>query len=267
MKIQEQLSKIEFVSDKKINFFVLLWAHISFNKNKANENYKEHLSNNRYELPIEIKFTEEEEKEMKDFFNEGELIENITEHSLLKNLYEKNKEEWEKYWNKNIDDLMEIRNSLKDEMNKFNLSLFEDIAHFFETDYPKKIKIYLFFGDKRKLMAYAHKDKIFVLNPQNYKEIENYSRKVLPKLLHEIIHIYQDKFMRYFDDKKKRLEMMEKTANCFASKGFFIRTHKVDREGKSLEFYNLIINSFKEGKTISDIWDKMMELSDFKYYR
>ena len=267
MKIQKQLSNIEFITDKKINFFILLWAYISFNKNKANENYKEHISNNKYELPFDIEYTGEEEKEMQDFFNGGKLIENIMDYPLLKNLYEKNKDKWENYWDNHIKDLMEIKNSLKDEMNKFNLSLFEDIAHFFETDYPKKIKIYLFFGDKRKLMAYAHRDKIFILNPRNYKELENYPRKVLPKLLHEIVHIYQDKFMRYFKDKKKRLEMMEKTANCFASKGFFIRTHKIDREGKSLEFYNLIIDSFKQGKTVSDIWEKMIGLSDFQYYR
>lgn len=267
MKISKQSKNIEFKTSKEISFFLTIWAHIHSKSKSKYEKERSKKPGDNYELPLGINFSEHDEKKMKEFIIQGDSFEDMISDSSIMKIYNKNKQEWEEYWEKNVERINKFIELLKEEANKFNLSLFEDLARFFETDYPKFVEVYILLGNEQREKAFQHKGKIFIMIPGHEINEKNYSKRLLSLLLHEMVHIYQDKFKKRFRDSKERFYIVEKTADCFASKGILINEHRVKREGKSLDFYNAIKEAFEKGKTISDIWDEMVELSDLNYYR
>lgn len=268
MKYQEQLKNMEIRPSKSLGFFVTVWAHM---RSKRRTKYKKERSsqpNQTYGLPEGIEISEQDEKEIRDFAKGGNRLKDMNKSETLLKIYEKNKEQWEKYWERNADMVNNFANSFREQANKFNFDLFKDVAHFFEADsyYPRNIRVYFVLGNK-KPKAYQDGKSIFLVLPDSLEKGSRNMEMMIHLFLHELVHVYQKKFKHQFKDNKTITHMIEKTADCFAPKGFFTREHRhIAKDEKARKFYNLIINSFKKGKTVSDIWDKMMELSDVENY-
>lgn len=258
--------KIEFSIHKELNFFRIIKLSDRINKRKDYKKYR--INSLSFKIPVKMKITEEDEKVIKKFFrNQKNNSERIMEFPELKKIYDKNKEYWEAYWNKNLGKLKETKENLREEFEKFDLSIFDNVARFFEAKSPKKIKITVCMGNNTKLnpnFVRLYNNLIISFPREFYKQPQGECSREISAIIHEIVHLCQDWCGILM--KNRDIDFLEKTAACFASKGILINEDKVERQGKSLEFYNTIKNAFKKGKTISNIRNKLEELRDFEYY-
>jgi len=258
--------QINFKIHKELNFFRLIRMFKRINKDKMHLDYGHR--DFYFELPIEVDITKEDEKTIEKFFrNQKNDPEKIMRFPELKKIYEKNKEQWEKYWNENVDNLEKTKDKIEKEFKKFDLSVFDKVARFFEKNPPEKADVIICMGNKVGANASVNlfHNKIFVFPRKFYQQPKEDLTKEVSKIVHEIVHLCQDWYNILI--RNRDMAFLEKTANCFASKGILINEDKVRREGKSLEFYNTIKDAFEKGKTISDIRDKLEKLKDFKYYK
>lgn len=223
--------------NKEVNFLMILYQIIK------NQNKFENLS---FNFPIEL--TKEDKKIMKTILRSGDIsLNKIKENPKLNQIYEKNKKVWEKYWDDNLRDLMEIKEKLEERLNNFDFSVFEKVEKFFETQAPKNILIWICMGNESIVgTGNTFSPNLCVLFPRKFN---NFTQESLDNdfavLIHEILHLYQDLC------NKKDKELIEKTARCFAPRGILINEDRVQGDENFMKFFNFVKKCFLENKTFS----------------
>lgn len=228
--------KINFKIDKEINFLMILYQIIknqsSFDNLKLNE--------------ISILNKEDKEYIKRIIREKKDIISSIRQNKKLNLIYNKNKDFWEDYWNKNLIKLKVLQRQFKDISSQYDFSIFKKVEDFFEFNGPREIDFYLCIGNESSTgTGNALSPNLVFIFPRQFK---NYSIKQLNAdfavLIHEIMHLHQD--MCREEDKLLR----EEVARCFAPRGILINEEKFKG---NFVFYNLLRESFENRKKYKDI--------------
>jgi len=235
--------KINFKTDKEVNFLMVLYQMIKKQNSFENLSFKG------------IFTLEKEDKIMiKNIIrNKANILEAIKQNQKLNLLYRDNKKVWEEYWNNNKHRLLEIKELLEQKASKYDFLIFEKVGAFFNFKGPEEINFYICMGNEVEAgTGNAFPPNFVAIFPRNFKK---YSDKLIKAdfavLIHEVMHLYQD--MHGEEDK----ELREEVAKCFAPRGILINE---DKFNGNLGFYDKIKKSFQKKETYKDIRKDLFSL-------
>lgn len=220
--------------NKEVNFLMIFYQIIKHQNKFDNLNFN-----------FPIKLTKDDKKIVKTILRSGDIsLNKIKENSKLNKIYEKNEEVWEKYWNDNLRNLVEIKEELQKRLNKFDFSVFEKVEKFFETQAPNDIVIWICMGNESIVgTGNAFSPNLCVLFPRKFN---NFTQESLDNdfavLIHEILHLYQN----LCNEKDK--DLIEKIAQCFAPRGILINEDKTKGDENFMKFFNFVKKCFLENK-------------------
>jgi hypothetical protein len=235
--------KINFKTDKEVNFLMVLYQMIKKQNSFENLSFKG------------IFTLEKEDKIMiKNIIrNKANILEAIKQNQKLNPLYRDNKKTWEGYWNTNKHKLLEIKKLLEQKASKYDFFIFEKVGAFFNFKGPEEIDFYLCMGNEVEVgTGNAFSPNLAFMFPRNFKNPSEKSINAdFAVLIHEVMHLYQD--MCSEEDK----ELREAIAKCFAPRGILINE---DKFNGNLGFYDKIKKSFQKKETYKDIREDLYSL-------
>jgi len=258
--------EINFKMNKELNFFRIIKLSDRINEKKDYRKYG--IKETHFKPPINLDLSDLDRKKIDNFFrNKKNNPEDIIRLPEFEEIYDKNRETWETYWEENIEKLEKVKNLIKEEFEKFDSTIFFKVAKFFGGEVPKKAEVIICMGNDTPLNPNFVNlpNNLIVSFPRNFqKQPEKNQTREVSAIVHEIVHMCQD--WKEILMKNKDMDLFEKTAACFASKGILINQERVERDGKSLEFYNVVKNAFYEGKTLKEISFELKKYRNFEGY-
>jgi hypothetical protein len=243
--------KIELRIDKTRNFLALI-----HNLNRDNNPQKYEVENifKDYRIP------KEKRKEIRNLIaKEKDTSQALAKDPLLREIFNKNEEAWEKYWEKNKPYLNKLAKRLVLLADNFEESSLAPCARFFKTELPPRIIIYICVGainacGRGTQMSALREEPVFILFPRAFnKSTEETIKADFAVMIHEIVHALQQEIY----DKEDR-DFIEAVTRAFAPRGLLVNEEIVDSGSIEEKMLPLIRKAIGNNQTYFDIKEELI---------